>query len=108
MKLDQNEALLFFKLMLPLQYFVNQKLGILADIENFQDYKNASFQDKFKVRNALFDNLHFINEFIDENPNDISLKELAVVSSWKRFIVERVLTTKNGFESQIDGFSHFF
>jgi hypothetical protein len=87
MKLEPNEAFLFFKLMLPLQFFVNQNLGILEGIETFQDYKNASFQEKFKVRNALFDNIHLIDAFIDENPSDIPLKELAVVSAWKRFVV---------------------
>jgi hypothetical protein len=74
-------------LMLPLQYFVNQELGILKRIKTFQDYKNAPFGEKFKVRNALFDNIHLMDKFIDENPQDISLKELAIVASWKRFIV---------------------
>ena len=107
MKLEPNEAKLFFKLMLPLQYFVNQKLGILDGIKKFQDYKNASFQEKFKVRNALFDNLPLIDQFIDENPDDISLKDLAIVSSWKRFLVgefyvERHLKTQSIFISEDD------
>lgn len=86
MKLSSDEAFLFFKLMLPLQFFVNDQLGILKNIKTFQDYKNASFAQKFKVRNALFENIHLIDKFIDENPQDIALKELAVAASWKRFI----------------------
>lgn len=102
MKLHSNEAALFFKLMLPLQFFVNGKLGILNEIETFQDYKNAPFEQKFKVRNALFENIHLIDEFIDENPADIPLKELSIAAAWKRFVkgdfyVERHLKTSTIF-----------
>lgn len=107
MQLAPNEAVLFFKLMLPLQFFVNQKFGILTDVESFIDYKNASFGEKFKVRNKLFENTNLIDEFIDENPNDIPLKELSIVSGWKRFVagdffVERHLKSFSVFISQDD------
>ena len=86
MKLSTDEAALFFKLMLSLQFFIQQKFGILKNVETFQNYKNASFAEKFKVRNALFENIHLIDEFIDENPQDIPLKELSVAAGWKRFM----------------------
>jgi hypothetical protein len=96
MLLSPNEAYLFFKLMLPLQFFVNGKLGVLKKIKTFKAYKDVGMQEKFEVRNALFENPHFIDEFIDENPDDIPLKELAHASQWKKFIkgefyVERYL-----------------
>lgn len=72
--------------MLPLQFFAQEKLRILENIESFQDYKNASFKQKFRVRNALLENVHLIDDFIDENPQDIPLKELSIVSSWKKFV----------------------
>ena len=72
--------------MLPLQFFVQEKLRILENIESFQDYKNASFEQKFRVRNALLENVHLIDDFIDENPQDIPLTELSIVSSWKKFV----------------------
>lgn len=85
MILTLNEAHLFFKLMLPLQFFVNGKLGVLKEIKNLETYKKINMQEKFKVRNALFENPHLIDEFIDENPNDIQMKELAHASKWKKF-----------------------
>jgi hypothetical protein len=107
MKLSAHEAFLFFKLMIPLQFFVQKKLGVLENIETFEDYKNTSFGEKFKVRNSLFDNIHLIDEFIDENPHDIPLKELAVCASWKRFIkgefyIERHLKTSTIFIGEDD------
>lgn len=107
MKLSAGEAFLFFKLMIPLQFFAQQKVSILKNVETFEDYKNTSFAEKFKVRNVLFENTQLIDEFIDENPHDIPLKELAVCASWKRFIkgdfyIERHLKTSTIFIGEDD------
>lgn len=72
--------------MLPLQFFVNEKLGVLPRVKNFEKYCKVSMQEKFEVRNALFENISLMDEFIDENPQDFPMKELAVVSKWKRFV----------------------
>lgn len=107
MKLSIEEAQLFFKLILNLQFFVNSKIGVLEDIETLEDYKSTSFAEKFKVRNALFENINLIDEFIDENPPDFPMKELAYVASWKRFVkgefyVERHLKTATIFIGEND------
>ena len=98
MILAPSEQSLFFKLMLPLQFFVNEKLGVLPEVVTFEDYCKAPMQEKFKVRNALFENIGSIDEFIDENPPDIPMRELAAVSRWKKFVrgdffIERYLKT---------------
>lgn len=107
MKLSSAEAHLFFKLMIPLQFFVQRTVGVLEGIETFEDYKNTSFARKFEVRNALYENPHLIDEFIDENPHDIPLKELSIAASWKRFVkgdfyVERHTKTSTIFIGEDD------
>lgn len=96
MILSPAEASLFFKLMLPLQFFVNEKRGVLPQANSFEKYCKVSMQKKFEVRNALFENINLMDNFIDENPQNLPMKELAVVSRWKKFIkgdffVERYL-----------------
>jgi hypothetical protein len=86
MLLAPNEAYLFFKLMLPLQFFVNEKLGVLKNVKTFEAYTKIPLPEKFKVRNALYENPQLIDEFIDENPDDIPMKDLAIVSKWKKFV----------------------
>jgi hypothetical protein len=86
MLLAPNEAYLFFKLMVPLQFFVNGKLGVLDNVKTLKDYEKIKIEEKFKIRNALFENTQLIDDFIDENPNDIPMKELAIVSKWKKFV----------------------
>lgn len=107
MKLAAHEAFLFFRLMIPLQFFVQRKFNILDDVQTLEDYKNAPFAEKFKVRNQLFATPALIDEFIDENPQDIPLNELAVAASWKRFVkgdfyVERHLKTSTIFIGEDD------
>jgi hypothetical protein len=86
MILHPSEAALFFRLMLPLQYFVNSKLKVLPKINSFEKYVKVSMQEKFEVREALFANVRLIDDFIDENPQDFPMKDLAVVSRWKNFV----------------------
>jgi hypothetical protein len=86
MILSPTEASLFFKLMLPLQFFVNEKLGVLPRAKSFEKYCKVSTQEKFEVRSALFENINLMDDFIDENPQNFPMKELAVVSGWKKFI----------------------
>jgi hypothetical protein len=84
--LSPAEASLFFKLMLPLQFFVNEKLGVLPPVKTLEKYCKASMREKFEVRNALFENAGLIDDFIDENPPDIPMKHLTIVSRWKKFV----------------------
>ena len=85
MKLSKQEADLFFKLMWSLQFFVNEKLQVLATVKSFADYKKCSMEDKFQVREALFDNPQLIDSFVQENPQNFSPDELDVVAKWKLF-----------------------
>lgn len=86
MKLSPEEADLFYKLMLPLQYFVKRRLGMMPDAETLEGYINADFEDKIPVRNALYENIHLLKDFIEENPANLTEKELGIVAGWKRFI----------------------
>ena len=96
MKLTEQEADLFCKLMWPLQLYVNQKLNIISGIENIEDYMNLDMEDKMEVREALYGNSHLIDNYIQENPQNFSNDELACIADWKNFIsgdfyIERLL-----------------
>ena len=86
MILSPGESGLFFKHMLPLQFFVNEKLKVLPRVKTLEKYCKASMQEKFEVRRRLFENINLIDEFINENPQDFPMKELTVVSKWKKFV----------------------
>lgn len=86
MKLSEQEAKLFFKLMWALQHFVNQRLKILPNIKNVDEYAKCTTKEKFQVRKALYENAKLIDLFVQENPQNCSEEELSIISKWKNYI----------------------
>lgn len=86
MRLSEQDAKLFFKLMWPLQFFVNQKFKILPKITNPEEYAECTTEEKYQVRKALYENKQLIDLFVQQNLYNFSENELAIVSSWSDFI----------------------
>jgi hypothetical protein len=96
MKLSNTDATLFFDLMFPLQFYVNQKKKIVPDVKSLEDYIELDLQDQAAVRNALWEEPSLIAQYIAENPNNLTKEHLTLVESWQarvmdRFILERLL-----------------
>lgn len=86
MKLSEENVGLYFKLMKPLLVYVNKKMELVPEIAAVDDFEKSSFEDKAIIREALYEEIHLIDSFIDDNPEDFPMKELAIVSRWKNFI----------------------
>lgn len=87
MKLLPDDVAFFYKLMWPLQFYVNQKLNILADVDSVEAYANDyTYEDKLPVRDALYENIELIDAFIAGNPAKLTDEELAIVGSWKNYV----------------------
>ncbi|MBF0235487.1 MAG: hypothetical protein HQK65_21000 [Desulfamplus sp.] len=107
MKLSTEEAELFFELTWPLQFFVNQKLKVLPSIRTLEEYIDCSKDEKFKVRQALYENKPLIDLFVQENPQGFTQDKLSMISEWKKFIkgdfyIERFLKKQAIFISKDD------
>ena len=88
MKLSNQQASLFFELMWPLQFFVNQQERILPSIETLEDYIALTMEEKIKVRDVLFEGQKWIDMFVKENPRGFSKDKLEMVSKWRDFIAD--------------------
>jgi hypothetical protein len=87
MKLSADEVTLYYKLMWPLLFYVNQKLNILPGVDSVEAYaKDYDFEDKLPVRNALYEYPKLIDTFVGENPAQLTEDELSIVQSWKNFV----------------------
>ena len=96
MKISEQDAYLFFELMFPLQFFVNQQCQILSDINTFDEYLDCSMEHKLPVRDALYENIALIDKFIQQNPHQLSDYNLTIIAKWKQcivgeFYIERLL-----------------
>ncbi|HKQ72930.1 MAG TPA: hypothetical protein VJ810_04325 [Blastocatellia bacterium] len=77
---------MFFKLMLPLQAFVNLKLGLIPDCSTAEAVKRLDSEPRLKLREALYGNIGLIDQFVKENPEGFNDEELGIVQSWSKFI----------------------
>jgi len=86
MRLSEDNVKLFYKLNPALLLFVNLRLGLRKKVVNIKDFLSLKLEKKVEVRNALYDNIDLIDEFVEKNPENYSSKELDIVSSWKHFL----------------------
>jgi len=98
MKLSCEDSDLFFKLHLSLLAYANKKLQFIPNISTFEEFKDLEIGNKAMICDGLHENIELIDNFVDENPEDFPLEELAIVSKWKnavkgRFVIERHLKT---------------
>ena len=86
MKLSHEDAELFYRLMWQLQFYVNERLGILPKTNTLEKYSRLPSGDKLKVRAALWEHPELIDAFVAANPGRLSADELAIIESWKHFV----------------------
>lgn len=96
MKLTPEDTGLFYRLMWSLQQYVNARRQVHPDVRTVGEYGELGLPEKEPVRDALYEDIDVIDAFVQDNPQELSDEELAVVASWKsfiggRFIVERLL-----------------
>ena len=78
MKLSTTDAEHFFNLMWPLQFYVNQRLQLTPYLNSLELYKTASSEEKLPVRTAVYENRPLIDDFIRENPAQLTSDDLAI------------------------------
>ena len=97
MKLSTDDAALYYKLTWPLHFYVNQRLKILPRVSTLEAYVECDYEDKLKVRNALYEHVELIDAFLNENPAQFTSDEITLVRDWKNFVagdfyIERFLS----------------
>lgn len=86
MKLPPEDAVLYWDLMWSLQFFAGRRLGLLPDELTLPAYSKQPQKEKFKVREALYENPGLIDQYVQENPDGLSDEHLAIVGKWKDFV----------------------
>ena len=86
MVLSENDAKLFYRLMWPLQFFVNKRLKLIPNCPTVEAYQNLNVEQKLKVRDALYKNIKLVDEFVKENPEGFNDEELQIIQSWRKFV----------------------
>lgn len=107
MKLSEDDAALFFELMLSLQIYVNQQLKLVPHIEDSADFETRPVEEKMAIRDALYQHPDLIDRFTSENSQGFEPDQLKIIDSWKGFragvfYIERFLKKYTVFISDTD------
>ncbi len=95
MKLTHEEANLCLDLQHAILAWYNQEHGIVEGIESRADIEALSVQELAPIRDAVWRNLSWIDDFIEAHRACLPAKSLDIVQSWKHAIVgEQALILK--------------
>ena len=96
MQLSKKDLELYFELMWSLLFFVNQQLKLYPAIKKVKYMEYADMEERVALRDALYENIGFVDSFIKQNPYNFSEEKLLIIAGWKNviggeFFVERFL-----------------
>ncbi|MFH0869864.1 MAG: hypothetical protein V1866_02300 [archaeon] len=102
--LSKEEAMLFHKLMDSLLLYVNQKTGIIKNINTMNKLHQNNIEKTMLLRKKIFsEKYNFVDTFVKENPFNFLQDELDIISSWKKWISGKFFMIKH-----VSDFSLFF
>ena len=86
MKLSPEDVHLFYKLYPALLQFVNERYNIVDAVSSAQQLISLPPEDRYQLRERLFENDELIDEFVKKNPQKFPAEEIAIVASWKYYL----------------------
>jgi hypothetical protein len=88
MRVKFDDGKLFYELYAELLSELNRKKKLIPGLfSSTKKYTSLPPKKRLKVRNALYDDLGSIDEFVAANPFHRSAEDLRIVSSWKLAVV---------------------
>ena len=86
MLLTPEDAELFFRLQRTFLHYISQRLQLLPDASEADEFERLPAEEIGKVRDAFLAQPELLDGFISENPAELDASELAIVSSWRHFV----------------------
>jgi len=84
MNVTFGEGTLFYDLYVALLSFANGKLGISTEqFSDVRQYVSTPIEARLAVRDALFTHRELIDQFVAENPAQLSADKLEIAAGWK-------------------------
>ena len=88
MNVTFDEGKLFYDLYAALLSYVNRKLNVVTEqFSDSREYTATPPEARTAIRDALYDHRELIDQFVAENPAQLSADELEIVGSWKHALV---------------------
>lgn len=85
MRLTEQEYNQYLSIHPKLIYYAGQQKKMLAPNVSFEDFMNFSVEDKFPIRNALYENIHLTNQYIKEHDSELTEEQKDIIRDFKYF-----------------------
>ena len=96
MTLSEKDGKLFYELWFPLFDYVNEKCKVNKRVKNITNIKSLNPKEIKEIANVLWENVTFIDRYVEERGENLSEDHKEIIVGWKRrvqgnFIMERHL-----------------
>ena len=88
MQVSYDDGVLFYELYAALLSFVNDKLEVIPEpSSDSKGYTALPPEDRIAVRDAFYKHRELLDQFVQENPANLSADDLAIVVAWRHALV---------------------
>ena len=91
--LEREEAVLFFRLWIPLLDYVNQRREIFPDLGKIERPTDIDIESAFEISEILWQEPELIDEFLRDT--ELSDEDREIISEWKKFVSGRFVIERH-------------
>ncbi|SBT05851.1 conserved hypothetical protein [Candidatus Accumulibacter aalborgensis] len=82
------QGMLFYKLYAALCSYANSKLELVpGDFSDPDQFTSLPLETRVKIRDAVYAQPQLIDQFVQENPSQLTAEELAIVAGWQHAVI---------------------
>ncbi|MCB0650669.1 MAG: hypothetical protein KDC85_05285 [Saprospiraceae bacterium] len=85
MRLNEQEYNQYIRIHPKLIYFAGKKLALFPKNTTLEKFLGWSVEKKYPIREALYENLHLLDEFIHEFSKELSKEDIELIQQFKHF-----------------------
>lgn len=85
MRLTEKEYNKYLSIHPRLIYYVGKKLNEIPKRVNYEEFMNYSVEEKYPIRNALYENIELVENYIKDNISDLSDFDKEIIRGFKYF-----------------------
>ena len=85
MRLNEEEYYQYIGLHINIIYYVGRKKKLIPASTTVEDFRRYSTDDKVPIRNAVYENIEMLDDYIADHSEDLSEEEKEIILDFKNF-----------------------
>src|SRR4030095_10590156 len=94
MNLSSDDFKTFLQIHLKLLYYTGHELNFIKSKSTFEEFVMLPMTEKYKCRNGLLDNEYLLEQYIAENLDQLSTRDINILTSFKKRITGDFIIVK--------------